>query len=380
MKAIYFKNYILLLTLALFVILPSCEEKNGESIKAPSLTTVTTILDQKTSISGGNMGDWIAVHGQNLASTYAISFNDVEVDMEEIYYENEILYLQVPIKIPNNVTNKLTITTKGGEASYSFTVAVPDLELTGMFNEYTRPGDTIKIYGRFIDLYEIDSENTVIAFGEVQSPVIENGSTYITARVPGNAQANVKVKAINSKFGAVATCPGYYQDKNNIITTFDDDFPYTGPINNPNGLWVRIVELEHLKLSGNCLAFEINPENCPDGLGWWYLMEHSVPFTQDMISNPENYEFKFELNMGGPIRRTEFYIYYYWNSPPNVFGGEHFNVQDFWVWQTVTIPLSQIIEGNSGTVVSLNFRVQSFAPVEPVSMYFDNLRIYKKGD
>ena len=378
-------QYLFLITAALFTI-GSCTDKE-EIPDSPSLTKIFPIKNNSLSISSGNMGDWIAISGKNLESANAIRFNDVEVDMEEVYYENEVLYLQIPVKMPLEVNNKLTVATRGGEVAFDFTVNVPDLELTGMFNEYTPPGDTIKIYGKFLDLYEITSENTKIVFGNIESSVIDNNGTYLTAKVPQNVQANVKVKAVNSKFNATAECPGWYQDKHNIVTTFDDDFPYPGGTGQQwVGAWT-----EPEPTSGKYIRFEVSPETYPDGLGWFYLMEHNVRYELDMLAHPENYVLKFELNMLNPIQRTKFFIYFYWAIDPNPVGSEYFTVQNLGVWQTVGIPLDKIVLkdkwdaspypwNGTSTDFSLNFRIENFAPVERVAMYFDNLRIYKVGD
>ncbi|MDR0541533.1 MAG: glycan-binding surface protein [Dysgonamonadaceae bacterium] len=379
-------QYLFLIAAAVFFSW-SCEDNGEEAAGNPSLTKVSPIKDDAVSISSGNMGDWISITGKNLESVQAIRFNDVDVDMKEVYYENNVLHLQIPVKMPLEVTNKLTVITRGGESSFDFTVNVPNLELTGMFNEYTLPGDTIKIYGKFLDLYEITSENTKIVFGNIESPVIDNNSNYLTARVPQNVQANVKVKAVNSKFNATAECPGWYQDKHNIVTTFDDDFPYT---NGTGQQWVAAWP-DPKPTSGKYIRFEVTPETYSNGLGWFYLMEHNVNYQIDMLSHPENYVLKFELNMLNPIQRTKFFIYFYWAIDPNPIGSEYFSVQNPGVWQTVTIPLDKIVlkdkwaaspypwDGVS-TGFSINFRVENFAPVERVAMYFDNLRIYKVDD
>lgn len=72
-----------------------------------------------------------------------------------------------------------------------------------------------------------------------------------------------------------------------------------------------------------------------------------------------------------------------WAVAPNPMSGETFNVQNLNVWQTVNIPLEKIIPlGYTGTWTdySLNIRVEDYAPVEQIAMYFDNFRIYKIGD
>ncbi len=379
MKKIYSLHRIAALLLAVIMLsLPACK-KDGVTGGTPALTKVSAIKDLAGSITTGNMGDWIALHGSHLADIREIKFNDVVVDLEEIYEKDDVVYLQVPVKLPQEVTDKIYVTTPGGEVTYTFTVNSPDLELTGMFNEYTPPGDTIRIYGKFITLYEIDASNAVVRFGDIETPVISATDNSITARVPADVQPNVKVQLKSNKYDVVAECPGFYQDKQHVITTFDSDYPYT---NATGQQWVG-AWTNPKPTSGKYIRFEVNQATYPDGLGWFYLMENSYVYTVDMIQHPENYTLKFELNMTQPIKSTNFFIYYYWAVAPQPIGSDLFTVQTFGRWQTVSIPLEKIIPmGNTttDTSFSLNFRVENFAPVETVAMYFDNLRIYKKGE
>jgi hypothetical protein len=356
----------------------SCKKDEGGGA-ALTLSKISTIKNLDGSINGGNMGDWIAIHGTSLQDISGIKFNDVEVDLEEIYEKDDIVYLQIPVKLPLEVTNKLYLATSHGEIDYNFTVTSPDLELTGMFNEYTPPGDTIRVYGKFIKLYEVDSSNAVVLFGNLETPVISSADNFVTARVPLNVQSNVKVKLRSNKYNAVAACPGFYQDKKYVITTFDSDFPYTS---GTGSQWVGEWP-EPKPVSGKYIRFEVDQQKYPSGLGWFYLMENSYNYTLDMVQHPENYVLKFELNMKLPIKATNFFVYYYWAVAPTAMGGETFTVQNLGRWQTLSIPLEKIIPmGNTGTSTSysLNFRVENFAPVEQVAMYFDNFRIYKKGE
>ena len=257
----------------------------------------------------------------------------------------------------------------------------PIIEMTGMNNEYTLPGEIIKIYGNFL----LDKENTVIYFGDdIQTPVIENGGTYLTARVPENVQPNVKVRAVNSTYDLEATCPGFYQDKNNVITTFDDDFPYTGIIgpenDKPGSPWGSLVE--HPGAIGKCLAFIVDCEVSRE-FGWWYLMgDNPITYTQDMKDNPGNYVLKFELVMQNAITNSiEFYIYYSGGDPVMLAGGDlSMMLQELDVWQTISIPLENIISANAQNASMFNIRPQCFWLDYNVNIHFDNFRIYKKGD
>ncbi len=356
----------------------SCEKEEATSSGVPKAVKITSMKDPNTNIDKGNMGDWIALYGEHQQQPTSIRFNDVEVDLKQVYIENDVIYLQVPVKMPQEVNDRIMVVTSAGQVEYPFEVNIPDLELTGMFNEYTLPGDTIKIYGKFLELYEVDSSTTKISFDGIESPVIFANDVYLTARVPLEVKSNIKVKAINSKFDVTAICKGYYRDKNHVITSFDPDFPYvsatgkqwlsTGPTPKP--------------VSDTYIRFEVDQTKYPDGLGWFYLMENSFDYDLDMLKNPDQYELKFELNMNVPIQKTKFFVYYYWAHNPTAIGSEYFNVQNLNTWQTVTIPLDKIMPmGYTGTSTSysLNFRVENFAPVERVAMYLDNIRVYKKG-
>lgn len=365
-----------MLTAFLAISVISCKE-DSVVMDPPAFSKVSTIKDLATTISTGNMGDWIAIQGTHLGQVDSILFNDVAVQMKDAYYENNVLYTQVPIKMPKSITDKVVVKTKSGDTSFDFKVNIPDLQFTGMFNEYTPPGDTIKIYGKFITLYEVDHSNTVVSFGGKESPVIKATDTYITAKVPMDVQPSVRVTVINKKYNVQAVCAGYYQDKNNVVTTFDADFPYTSSTAQQ---WVGEWPAPK-PVSGKYLRFEVDQATYPNGLGWFYIFESGVSYTLDMMQHPDQYTLKFELNMAMPIKTTQFFIYYYWAVAPTPIGGEYFSVQNPGVWQTVNIPLEKIIPlGYTGTSTdySLNIRVEDFAPVERIAMYFDNFRIYKK--
>lgn len=372
MKIAMLKNYLISIFLVLSqVLFFSCDSDEVIS-DPPRFQKVTVIDDFDSVISSGDMGDWIAIKGENLESTNAIFFNDISVDMEEIYYDNDILYLQIPIAMPLDINNKLKVVTESGEFDLDFTVNIPNIKLTGMFNEYTLPGDTMKMYGDFFELYEVDSSNTVIVFDGIESPVIQSGEKYLTVRVPENAGQNIKLKIVNKTFNASAECPGYYQDRQFMITNFDD-IPYTGADGaHFVGLWSNPKPI-----SGNYSLVTVGPE----GSGWMYMLDTGVSYTDDMKDNPEKYEVKFELNMITPIMKTKFFVYNYWNHPPGELTASDLAVQNPGIWETVKIPLQKIIptdfSGNKDYIGSFNVRVESPAG-EPVKMGFDNFRITLK--
>lgn len=372
MKYIQYRKFAAFLFMAaMFWAISSC--KDDENLQGlPKFSKISPLKQLETSISTGNMGDWVAIQGENLEAVQTVMFNDVSVNMKDVYYENNILYLQVPKLMPKSVTNKVKVATASGEVEYNFTVNIPNLKLTGMFNEYTPAGDTLKIYGDFFKLYEVDKTNTVVSFKGVEQPVIQAGENFITVKVPANVEPNLKLTVTNKKYNATAACPGYYQDRQFLITNFDD-VEYTGG----DGAAFVGAWKNPKAISGKYSLLKVGLE----GSGWSYLIGTGVFYTADMKDHPEKYEIKFELNMITPIMKTKFYIYNYWNNPPAEITAADLVVQNMGIWQTVKIPLERVIPinftGNKDYIGSFNIRIESPAG-EAVNMGWDNFRIALK--
>jgi len=356
---------------AMFLAISSCNKKDTLP-GLPIFSKISTLKELGTTITTGNMGDWVAIQGENLETAKTINFNDVSVNLNDIYYENNAIYLQIPIVMPKQITNKVKVSTASGDIEFNFGVNIPNLKLTGMFNEYTIPGDTLKIYGDFFKLYEVDKSNTVVSFKGIEQPVIQVGTNFLTVKVPVNVESNIKLTVKNNKYNASAVCPGYYQDRQVLITNFDDK-AYTGSDGAKYvGAWTTPKPT-----SGKYTLLKVGVE----GSGWSYLMSAGAAYTADMKDNPDKYEIKFELNMISPIMKTKFYMYNYWNNTPAEITAADLVVQNLGVWQTIKIPLVRLIPknftGNKTTIGSFNIRIESPAG-ESVSMGWDNFRISLK--
>ena len=188
---------------AMFLAISSCNKKDTLP-GLPIFSKISTLKELGTTITTGNMGDWVAIQGENLETAKTINFNDVSVNLNDIYYENNAIYLQIPIVMPKQITNKVKVSTASGDIEFNFGVNIPNLKLTGMFNEYTIPGDTLKIYGDFFKLYEVDKSNTVVSFKGIEQPVIQVGTNFLTVKVPVNVESNIKLTVKNNKYNASA--------------------------------------------------------------------------------------------------------------------------------------------------------------------------------
>lgn len=149
-KIISLKEMFFVCALLIGMSWTSCSDDDETAIPI-KLASITTIADLDKVIVEAALGDFIAVHGTGLDTHNidSILIDDVKVDMQEVYTENSILFMKIPVKLATNKTNKIYIYNSTGCFELPFKTLAPDLKLTRMFNEYTKPGDTIMIYGDF---------------------------------------------------------------------------------------------------------------------------------------------------------------------------------------------------------------------------------------
>lgn len=370
----FIKNVTLVGALFLGLSVASCsDDDNAMPIET---TGITMMADLNTEISEAAMGDFIAIHGIGL--TYenidSILVNDVKVEMLETYSEKDILYMQIPVQLPREETNKIYIYNSNGVKELNLKTKAPELKLTRMFNEYTKPGDTVMIYGDYFNLYEIDSLNAVVDFNGKESKVITSSNTYLTTQVPKNVDKNIKVKVKGTKWNVEAICPGRYYDQECMIMDFDGIMP-NDPVN------VATDPEDKVRLSGNYLLINDKSEYS----GWWYIAEKSdVPFTDDMLDHSENYVVKCEFRTGNQLitDKIKFCNYLFWDAEPMYWVPSDFTNQKFNQWETITLPFKRNYSTTypeNGYYHSFNMRLE-IDPTIARNFAFDNIRICKKGD
>lgn len=92
---------------------------------APKIEKITPADQLETSITQGEMGQWLAIQGDNLAQVKAILFNDVNVDLKKIYAVRRRINVAIPAEAPTKLTNTITVQTEQGEVTYPFTILFP---------------------------------------------------------------------------------------------------------------------------------------------------------------------------------------------------------------------------------------------------------------
>lgn len=349
---------------------------DDKSVTAIQLSSITTLTDMNTPITTAKLGDFIAIHGTglNIDNIDSIHVNDVKVDLQEVYYEKDILFMQIPVKLATKETDKLYIYNTLGCQEKPLKTQAPDLRLTRMFNEYTKPGDTIMIYGDYFELYEIDSLHAHVDFHGKISKVITSKNNYLTAKVPVDVEKNIKVKVKSNKYGVESDCPGRYYDNEFMIMDFDDKKPSSmaNVVTDPT---------DPQSISGNFLRID----DKSTWSGWWYIAEiGGVPYTDDMLDNYSKYVIKCEFRTSNQFidGKIKFCNYIFWDAESMYWSPTDFSFQNFNRWETITLPLKV----NRSTTYPQNSYYRSFNMRLEIdqniarNFAFDNIRICKKGD
>lgn len=358
---------------AAMMLLTACsdDDNTAEPLK---LSGVTTLADMNTTIAEASMGSFIAVHGEGLdkANIDSVRINDIKIDLDEIYTENNVMYMKIPVKLAENVTDRMYIYNSLGCQELPLHVIAPDLKVERMFNEYTAPGDTIKIYGQYFNLYEVDSINGYVNFDGQKTKIISCSDTHLTTQVPANVKKNIKVSVGSTKFGVEAVCPGRYYDSECMLMDFDEL--------KPNSMTNVVTdEKDKQRLSGNFLRIDQNSA----WTGWWYIAEiGGTKVTDDMLDHPENYVVKCEFRTGNQFidNKIRFCTYVFWAADPMIWSASDFNVQNFNQWETITLPWVV----NRSETYPENHRYHSFnIRIETEESYarnfaFDNFRVCRK--
>ncbi|HEY8970412.1 MAG TPA: IPT/TIG domain-containing protein, partial [Puia sp.] len=212
------KNILFLfLTGVLFagVLSMSCKKDAAPDYGIPTIARVAQPLDS-SSIVTGSFTQWVIIYGTHLGSAQSVSFNDQEVPYKTFYASDTSVTVQIPRAIPKNVTNTITVKTKGGTATFQFTTLIPDLKVTGMLNEYTAAGDTLTVTGSNFDLYNLDTSATSISFtGGSSANVVRSTATTLKVIVPAGAQPGpITVKGIAPLNISVTTTAWWWDNRN----------------------------------------------------------------------------------------------------------------------------------------------------------------------
>ena len=92
----------------------------------------------------------------------------------------------IPRTIPGEVNNKLYYETELGNTSVDFTVQIPEVSISGLYNEFALPGSSIKVNGAYFDLYGFGGgeESSTITMNGVALEVDSLTEQYMSIVIP----------------------------------------------------------------------------------------------------------------------------------------------------------------------------------------------------
>jgi hypothetical protein len=250
----------------------------------PELNKVSTAANLESAIDEGELTQMIALHGQNLTGVRSILFNDVEVDLKQVYAVRSRITLPIPRQVPGEVSNKITVETDKGTATIPFVVNIPALVVNGLYNEFITEGDTAIITGKYLDLYQLDTLNGVFDVGGTKVKPFRSVEDSVYFVVPENTQEGATI-AISSP---LVSDPVIFRYRDagvsildiNSLTSFVTD-------GTRNGDPVPLPGFEKfLRIHQSYAAWSWN------GIFWSGFNLDDA----DILENPDNYYVKFEIN------------------------------------------------------------------------------------
>jgi Surface glycan-binding protein B xyloglucan binding domain len=364
----------------------SCHKE--EALREPVVTNVR-LTTRPESIAKGNFDQWVAIQGNNLSTTTEVLFNTESAQLITTLITDTNVIVQIPNTLPKEFTGKLTLTTRGGIASFNFKSG-PAPKVLGISNELAGDGTVIQVIGE--NFYNVDSVLFNGSTGKLAAQILEVTPKAIKVIVPqGTLIGLVRVVSV---YG-VSNSSTLFRDTTGMIMNFDSKKSCWGGLPLTNGAG-RGEPQPIAGMYARGYKTNISPPL------WWdeLLAKATCGKIQDAVGQPVTgpslgWALKFEVNVPEPwqyghfefrLNDTYFYRYNPWKNEDGT--ASKFSTEG---WQTVTVLLNSmkrktaanLPEGDS--LVSVNdigdlafyFQNLGSESVSTLNVSFDNIRIVK---
>jgi hypothetical protein len=376
----------LLMAAGMLLSFQSCN--NDDVDGAPVISNVRLLDPTKadSSLNGALPGSLIVIQGQNLGSVLKVYFNDFEATFNASLGSNNNIIVTIPAEAPTkavdpNVTNKIKVLTRNGEANYDFSLTAPSPVLSGLYSEFVKPNGTVVINGDYF--YNIKA----VKLGTTNLQILTSTEKQITAKMP--ATAMVDYLTVEGEFGSITTkfkmndVTGHMVNFDVPATTWGSEVCWGGmPIVaaiDPGaiaGKYARIKEKGLPKTGYNdswvfsTCYFEFN---LPAGAA----SERQFKFEHNIAEPWKAGKYDFTITAGG----TEYaYAYEPWNS--TAFAATGYQTTG---WKTAVIELTEFKSSSGATIADVSkitdLKVSFGTPDEAIASFngsVDNFRIVAK--
>lgn len=337
---------------------------------APAISQIYDVQDTGyvAPLNGGVLNQMIHIKGQNLANAKKIRFNDVDVDVRQVYATTDEAWVKIPRVIPGVQNDILLYETDKGTTEINFPVSIPSVEIEGLKNEFALQGNQVQITSDYMDLYGFN-DTTETSPAKVY---IEN--------VDAGYRKEIHCDSCSEKFTSIVIpedCPdnslihfSWHEisgDKTVTLPYRMTDQLMFGDFNGDLGWWndwgkglvtdgtksgdPESLGFDFLRVKGTYDAWSWNSTGF--GCNWkWF----------DASAHPENYVLKFEVatNSSNPFNN-----YGDNGASGSKNGGYNFTLQaggegrcqfdpvsmginnTYGKWVTVSIPLTDVLKGGS---------------------------------
>lgn len=369
----------------------------GENIPntgAPVITKIVMANDiTGTPIETVAFTQVVRIEGTNLGNVTALKFNDVDVDLSEVYSSYDAVLARVPRVLPETVTDRVYVSTKFGETSAPLKVTIPELKISGLYCEFAQPGDTTYIQGNDYDLYGITAEDAVVKVGDKDVNVLAASESELMIQIPGNAKMGDPVTVMGSKMTEPVTLD---YAKPGVSELFDfNNWPGAGAFTHAskypwapkNFLYTQFSagpdDPKPLGDDGKYIRFK----DQVNAWGWMVFWAGSIDLPADVAANPQEYQMRFEFwnDQKYPLNSNYRIIFgnYQWYP-----GGDGVALNTKNQWKTIRIDLDEedpeghvLVPAGTDSSVRYPFMI-IFSPTsaQTYNIAMTNFRFVKKNN
>lgn len=367
----------------------------GENIPnagAPAITKIVMANDAEgTPIETAAFTQVVRIEGTNLGNVTSLKFNDVDVDLSEVYSSYGAVLAKVPRVLPGTVTDRVYVQTDLGETSAPLKVTIPELKIQGLYCEYAQPGDTTYIQGNDYDLYGITAEDAIVKVGDKDVNVLAASETELMIQIPGNAKMGDPVTVQGTKMAEPVTLD---YAKPGVSELFDfNNWPGYGAFTHASKyswapkdfLYSKFTagpdDPQPLGRDGKYIRFKDDV----NAWGWMVFWAGYIDLPADVAANPQDYQMRFEFwnDQKYPLNSNYRIMFgnYQWYP-----GGDDVALNTKNQWKTIRIDLDEedpeghvLVPAGTDSSVRYSFMI-IFSPTsaQTYNVAMTNFRFVKK--
>lgn len=320
---------------------------------APIITAIYHVADTGlvNPITEGQMGEMIRIVGSNLNHVQSITFNAVEADLTQTYTYSTSANVVIPTEPSSTQDNTLVYTTDMGTATFDFAVPFPALRVDGVLCEFVNAGDSMTVLGENFDFYHM-ADNLSVTTADANDaplPIAAVSRNSLKVVVPAGTPDNTTFYLEWTDSGDAALAQAFplpfrptthllygdfdLSDSGVMQMALDGKLQVTVEGDDAVTTGASALGHNHLHFTGTFDAWD------------WNTCDLSCNMIDaGDLSNPDAYEFKFEVLTPANFPLTEastLQFTFNWGTETYTWKpGDGQGLNTHGQWQTVALPLT----------------------------------------